>query len=125
MISHLEGDEYCVFLRNIKLDLSIGIREKERVVPQPVVINVEIYLKDPGNFVSEDIADYLSYSDVFEQIKAIQTAGRHIELVENLAETIAAITLKYDGVQRARVSVEKPAIIPEAESVGVAIERRK
>lgn len=119
------GDEYCVFLRNVSLELPIGILPEERFAPQPVVISVEMYLQDPGQFTSEDIADYVSYADVFEDIKAIQTNGKHIELVENLAETVADIALRQEPVQRAVVSVEKPQIIPETESVGVKIERRK
>ena len=118
------GDEYCVFLRDVTMDLPIGILPEERLAPQRVVINVEIYLPDPGAFASEDIADYVSYADVFDGIKAIQTGGQHIELVENLAETVAAIALSQKGVRRVIVTIAKPGIIAEAGSVGVTIERR-
>ena len=116
--------EYCVFLRNLALDLPIGILPEERLAPQPVVINVEMYLADPGQFVSEDIADYVSYADVFDDIRQIQAEGHHIELVENLADRIAAIALAREPVRRVIVSVDKPAIIPETETVGIVIERR-
>ena len=118
------GDEYCVFLRDVALDLPIGILPAERLAPQRVIINVEIYLPDPGRFASEDIADYVSYADVFEEIKALQTGGQHIELVENLAETVAGIVLNQKGVRRVIVTIAKPDIIAEAGSVGVTIERR-
>ena len=119
------GDEFCVFLRNIALDLSIGILPEERLAPQQVIITVEMFLQDPGNFSSDDIADYVSYADVFEDIKSIQTEGKHIELVENLAETVAYLALKHEQVRRVIVTIEKPQIIPEVQSVGVSIERRK
>ncbi|MEM7428949.1 MAG: dihydroneopterin aldolase [Pseudomonadota bacterium] len=118
------GNEYCVFLREVTLDLPIGILPEERLAPQRVIISVEIYLPDPGSFTSEDIADYVSYADVFDGIKAIQKEGRHIELVENLAETVAGIALSQKGVTRAVVTVAKPDIIAEAGAVGITIERR-
>ena len=117
------GDEYCVFLREVTLDLPIGILPEERLAPQRVVIDVEMYLPDPGRFASEDIADYASYADVFDGIRAIQTEGQHIELVENLAETVAAIALSKKGVRRTIVTIAKPDIIAEVASVGVTIER--
>ena len=117
------GDEYCVFLREVTLDLPIGILPEERLAPQRVVIDVEMYLPDPGRFASEDIADYASYADVFDGIRTIQTEGQHIELVENLAETVAAIALSKKGVRRTIVTIAKPDIIAEAASVGVTIER--
>ena len=118
------GGEYCVFLRDVLLALPIGILPEERLAPQRVIINVDIYLPDPGRFASEDIEDYVSYADVFDGIKAIQTEGQHIELVENLAETVAAIALAQRGVSRVIVTIAKPDIITEAGSVGVTIERR-
>ncbi len=118
------GDEYCMFLRDVTLDLPIGILPEERLTPQRVIISVAIYLPDPGQFTSESINDYVSYADVFDGIKAIQTEGQHIELVENLAETVAEIALSQKGVRRAVVTIAKPDIIAEAGSVGVSIERR-
>ena len=55
-------------------------------------------------------------------IKAIVAAG-HINLVETLAERIAALGLADHRVEAARVRVEKLHVVAEAESVGVEIER--
>ncbi|MEM8688812.1 MAG: dihydroneopterin aldolase [Pseudomonadota bacterium] len=118
----LEGD-YCVFLRDVTLHLPIGILDEERGQTQPVIVNVEMYLKDPGAFSSENIADTVSYADVFDALKGLEHEGRHIELVENLAETVAGMALQQARVSRVIVTVEKPEIIAAAKSVGVTIER--
>ncbi len=120
----LDG-EYCVFLRNVTLHLPIGILDEERGQTQPVIVNVQMFVKDPGHFSSENIDDYVSYADVFTALKQLERGEQHIELVENLAETVAALALDQKGVQRARVTIEKPEIIAAAESVGVTIERSK
>lgn len=118
----LDG-HYCVFLRNVTLHLPIGILDEERGQTQPVIVNVEMFIKDPGRFESESIADYVSYADVYDALKALEREEKHVELAENLAETIAGLALGQKGVARVIVSVEKPEIIAGAESVGVTIER--
>jgi 7,8-dihydroneopterin aldolase/epimerase/oxygenase len=57
-------------------------------------------------------------------IKAIAAAG-HIHLVETVAERILEIGLADDRVAAARVTVEKLDVYPEAESVGIVLERRR
>ncbi|NNF77539.1 MAG: dihydroneopterin aldolase [Rhizobiales bacterium] len=117
------GGDYCVFVRNLTLYLPIGILDEERGQTQPVIVNVEMYVKDPGTFSSENIADYVSYADVYDALKILERDEKHIELVENLAETVAAIALSQKGVRRVIVTIEKPEIIAAAQSVGVTIER--
>ncbi len=118
----LDG-EYCVFVRNLTLHLPIGILDEERGQTQPVIVNVEMFVPDPGTFSSENIADYVSYADVYDDLKKLERQEAHIELVENLAETVAAIALSQKAVRRVIVTIEKPEIIAAAESVGVMIER--
>ena len=49
--------------------------------------------------------------------------GGHLNLVETLAEKIAAHCLADKRVKVARVRIEKLKVIAEAQSVGVEIER--
>ena len=57
-----------------------------------------------------------------EGIKAITGRG-HVNLVETMAEDIAAMCLEDPRVRSVRVRVEKLDILENAESVGVEIER--
>ena len=59
-----------------------------------------------------------------KKVDAIIAEG-HVNLVETLAERIAAACLKDRRVMAARVRIEKPEIIPNARSVGVEIERAR
>jgi dihydroneopterin aldolase len=64
----------------------------------------------------------VNYADLVEQVRAIVDEG-HINLVETLADRIANACLVDRRVQSAKVRIEKLDVFPEAESVGVEIER--
>ena len=51
--STLHGD-YCVFLRDVTLHLPIGILDEERGQTQPVIVNVQMFIRDPGRFEAAD-----------------------------------------------------------------------
>lgn len=113
----------CISIRDLEVDFRIGILEHEKRAPQRVRLNVAAFVPDAGPHDSTEIADYVSYADVVDGIKALAASGRHIPLVENLAEEIARLVLADARVERVIVEVQKPDIIPEAGSVGVTIER--
>ncbi|MEI4914058.1 dihydroneopterin aldolase, partial [Klebsiella pneumoniae] len=77
---------------NLLLPCSIGIHDHARRRTQRVRINGERAVADPGPFVSEDFAEVLNYETIVSGARAIVSAG-HIELVETLAERIAAMCL--------------------------------
>ena len=77
----------------------------------------------PAGRVSDDLADYVSYADIVEQLKARAASTRHVNLVETLAEEVAALALADKRVASVVVDVRKTEIIPEAEGVGVIIRR--
>jgi len=66
----------------------------------------------------------LNYETIVDGIKALAD-GKHINLVESLADRIAELCLADPRVRAARVMVEKLDIYAEAASVGVMIERRR
>jgi 7,8-dihydroneopterin aldolase/epimerase/oxygenase len=115
---------YRVLVRELVLLCSIGIYDYERAHPQRVRISVELDVADPGSFVRDDFGQVLNYEFVVSGIKRILGAG-HIDLVETLAERIAALCLADARAVRATVTVEKLDIFPESDGVGVSIVRRR
>ena len=51
--------------------------------------------------------------------------SEHVNLIETLAERMAAHCLADARVESVRVRVEKPDILPSCRSVGIEIERRR
>ena len=118
----LAEDELHIFAHGIRLMASIGIEPAEHLAPQPVVIDVDLIVRADPPLTTENIADTVSYADVVAAAHRIVEAG-HIELVETLAERLAAAVRTDDRVRRCRVRVAKPEIFAEADAVGVTIER--
>ena len=124
MTGPLSADQVFVFVEGLTLEASIGINPAERRHRQPVVIDVGLTVDVTPPLDSENIADTVSYDEVVDAARRIVAAG-HIDLVETLAERIAAAALENNKVARVRVRVAKPAIIPETKAVGVEIERQR
>jgi 7,8-dihydroneopterin aldolase/epimerase/oxygenase len=115
---------YQVFVRDLVLPCSIGIHGFERRIRQRVRVNVELEVAAPRSFADEKFDEVLNYETIVDGIKAIAAAG-HIDLVETFAERVAALSFEDPRVLRVRATVEKLDIYPEAEGVGVSIERRR
>ena len=78
----------------------------------------------PGTFVGEDFAQVLNYEFIVGGIKSLVDGG-HVELVETLAERVAALCLEDKRAIQATVTVEKLDVYPEAKGVGVQVIRRR
>ena len=115
---------YRMFVKDLVLQCSIGAYAHERLRPQPVRINVDMQVRETSAVLNDDLANVLSYDRITAAIKAHIAKG-HINLVETLAEDIAAICLEHASVVHARIGVEKLAVEPNAASVGIEIERRR
>ena len=115
----------CILIDRLRLPFLIGILKSEQNAPQDVIVSLAAYMRESGASRSGDIADTVSYADLVDGIRAIAASGRHIPLVEQLAEEIAELALAEARVDHVRVAVTKPDIIAECSSVGVVIERSR
>ena len=111
-----------VFVRDLELNANIGVYRREKGTLQPVRINIDLTVEETEGEVDDKLENVVDYGAVVEGIKAI-LAGGHLNLVETLAERIAAHCLEDVRVKVARVRIEKLKVLPEAQSVGVEIER--
>ena len=113
-----------VFIKDLKVRGILGIHEWERVTPRDIIINVSLYTDTRRAARTDDIADCVSYSDVARKIRAHAESAARMT-VEALANDIAKLCLLEPKVQKVVVRVDKPGAVPEAESVGVEVERVK
>ncbi len=113
-----------ILIRDLVVTASIGVHAHEHLAPQRVRVNLELMVSTRSGNAGDDIARVISYEDLVNGIKSIVSEG-HINLVESLAEEIAALCLRDDRAVAVRVRVEKPDILPDAAGVGVEIERQR
>ena len=111
-----------VFVRDLELDANIGVYRREKGKLQPVRINVDLTVEETEGEVADKLENVVDYGAVVDGIRSILAAG-HLNLVETLAEQVAAHCLADPRVKVARVRIEKLNVIAEASSVGVEIER--
>jgi 7,8-dihydroneopterin aldolase/epimerase/oxygenase len=111
-----------VFVRDLEVMATLGIYEVEKLAPQRIIVSIDLSVREGKEAVADDISNVVSYEIVVKKVEAIIAQG-HVNLVETLAELIAASCLRDKRVVAARVRIEKPDIIPNARSVGIEIER--
>ena len=109
-------------IRDLRIDVLIGIHKRERHVPQTVSIDLDIGIPGETVFASDRVADTIDYEQVSIRIKALG-AERHYKLVETLADRIAKLLMEDFKAPWVKVSASKIGILPNAKFVGVAIER--
>lgn len=111
-----------VFVRDLELMASVGVLEVEKRYEQRIVVSVDLDVVDDYDGTSDRLAAVVDYGQVVAAIRAIVDAG-HFQLIETLAERIAAACLSDARVLASRITIEKPDILPGCRSVGIAIER--
>jgi len=113
-----------ILVRDLRVEVLIGIHKRERYVAQTVSIDLDIGLPGATVFASDKVADTIDYEQVALKIKALASSG-HFRLVETLADRIAKLLTDEFKAPWVKVSVAKIGILPNAKFVGVLIERGK
>ena len=113
-----------VFVRDLVLDCSIGIHQHEREALQRIRVNLDLAVREAetNGLLDDELANVVCYENLTKGVRAL-VSREHVNLVETLAEDVAAMCLGDDRVRSARVRIEKLDILEDAESVGVEIER--
>lgn len=111
-----------VFVRDLIATARIGVHRREKKAPQRVRINIELLVPEDGRPLNDRLANVVDYEAIVTGVRAL-TAEGHVNLVETLAERVAALCLRDRRVRSARVRVEKLEVFADAAAVGVEIER--
>ena len=114
----------CIFIRDLRVDALIGFHRRERFAPQTLSFDLEIAIANAAVFASDKVADCIDYDKVAARVREIAT-GKHYNLVEALADRVAAAILQEFGAAAVKISVVKLGILKDAGRVGVSIERRR
>ena len=111
-----------IFIRDLRVDMLIGVYDHEKTAAQPVVVNIEADFTAPQNWRDDSYDNAICYDTITKAVRKIAADG-HINLVETLAEHIADFCLGDSRVTGVTVRVEKTAVFDDAHSAGVEIRR--
>ena len=108
-----------IFIHELKLNIKVGIYAWERVSPQMVQFDIEIGIPSAK---ADHIADTVDYAKVVARIED-SLRDKHTDLMEQLAEHVAAIVTGEFKAPWVKVSVAKLAALRNVKRLGVTIER--
>jgi 7,8-dihydroneopterin aldolase/epimerase/oxygenase len=111
-----------IFLREIRVRTIIGIWDWERRMPQTVSIDLEMAADVAQAARRDRIEATLDYKAVARRVTTFVESSS-FQLVETLAEGVAAIITQEFAVPWVKVAVHKPWAIRGARDVGVTVER--
>ena len=113
-----------VIIKNLVLNIFIGIHDFEKKKKQRVRFNIEVITNPFVKPNNKDLKTILNYEEIINKIK-ILVKKKHHELLEDLAENIFTIIFQNKLAQKAKIKIEKLEIIKNSESVGVEFSKSR
>ena len=113
-----------VIIKDLTLNISVGIHSFEKKKKQRVKFNIEISIDPYVSPSRKDLNSILNYEEVVIKIEKL-TNSTHHELLEDLAENIFNIIFKNKLVKKISLKLEKLDILKKTKSVGIAVSKTK
>jgi 7,8-dihydroneopterin aldolase/epimerase/oxygenase len=111
-----------VIIRDLALETIVGLYPWERAVKQTLLVDVDMATDIRQAAADDDLQYTVDYSAVCEAIVVLADEGKY-QLIETLAENIAAMVLRDFSVLWLRVAVHKTDVMTHVGRVGIEIER--
>jgi 7,8-dihydroneopterin aldolase/epimerase/oxygenase len=121
-VSH-ESHPFCdeIHIEQLEISARIGVPEEERVTPQRLTINISFWPYQQTRDLADNIRNAVNYSVVADETKSF-VRGQSVNLIETLADQVAAHLLKTFPIQKVTVEVRKFALA-DAKYVSVTVTR--
>jgi len=113
-----------VIIKNLVLNIFIGIHNFEKKKKQRVRFNIEVVTNPNIKPNNKDLTTILDYEDLINKIKLL-VKKQHHELIEDLAENIFEIIFQNRLVKKTNIKIEKLDIIKNSESVGIEFSKSR
>jgi dihydroneopterin aldolase len=96
-----------IFIRDMVMDCQIGVYPEEQGITQKVSFTIEAFVSPTVRARNDTLAEVPSYDSVVMAAVRDVTGAGHINLVETMAEQIAARILEEPRLASVKVVVEK------------------
>ena len=110
-------------IKGLRLVTRVGVPESERTIPQSVAVNVTITLSKSFKGFDDRIEHTIDYYQVSLKLREVASTGER-QLIETLAEDLAAAVIGFDGVSAVTLEVVK-FVLSDCDSVSVVITRAR
>ena len=109
-------------LRGLKAETVIGVHDWERKLPRALIVDLDLGVDAAKAAASDRLADALDYHALSQVVTAFVAQSR-VQLIETLAERLAAELMRQFGIAWLSLTVHKPGAVPGAQDVAISIER--
>lgn len=115
----------AIIIEGLKVDTVVGCFNWERQIIQPLMLDLTIHTSLQQAADSDELVDTLNYVEICEiSAQVIQEAAP--KLIEHAAKLVLnALFTTFPAIESIIIVVRKPAIIPQANSVGIRLERHR
>jgi len=113
-----------VVIKDLILNISIGIHSFEKRKKQRVKFNIKILTDPLLKPNSNDLSTILNYEEIINKLENLVNKS-HYELLEDLAENIFEILFKNKITKKVNLKIEKLDIIKKTSSVGIEVEKSR
>jgi dihydroneopterin aldolase len=103
-----ESHRFCdeVHIEQLEVSARVGVPEQERSNPQRLMVSISFWPYQEIRDVADNIDQTVNYSVVAEQTKSF-LRDQSVNLIETLADRLAAYLLKTFPIQKVRVELRK------------------
>ena len=115
----------AIIIEGLKVDTVIGCFNWERQIIQPLMLDLTIYNDLNQAAQSDELDDTLNYAQICElAAQVIQQAKP--KLIEHAAQLVLEkLFLVFTSIESIIITIRKPAIIAQANAVGIRLERNR
>ena len=103
-----ESHRFCdeVHIEQLEVFAHIGVPEKERATPQRLTVSISFWPYQQTRDLTDNIHKTIKYSAVAEETKSF-VCDQSVNLIETLADQLAAHLLKTFAIQKVMVELRK------------------
>ena len=115
----------AIIIEGLKVDTVVGCFNWERQIIQPLMLDliIQTSLEQASN--SDQLEHTLNYAEICE-ISAKVIQKKQPELIEHAAKLVLnTLFTTFPSIESIMITVRKPAIIAQANSVGIRLERHR
>ena len=114
-----------IIVEGLKVDTVVGCFNWERQIIQPLMLDLIISTSLEQASNSDELQDTMNYAEICEiSARVIQEAQP--KLIEHAAKLVmTALFTTFPAIESIIITIRKPAIIPQANSVGIRLERHR
>lgn len=113
-----------IFIDDIPTQAVIGIHDFEKAAAQKLWISVEMGTDIRQAAATDDVAHALNYDEISRFIDDY-VRKTQVELLETLAEQLAAELFKHFAMLSIKLRIQKPGAIAYTQKVGLVIYRER